>query len=97
MSIANKDTFFASGSGAQTIVMGEGRVYGFVASTDAGTPDAFTIYDSAVTTGAELITVNIPNADPVTAVFFPKDMPLVFTEGLTIDPGNCDVLLFIAA
>ena len=97
MSLANKNTFFASGSGAQTIAIGEGRVCGFVASTAAGTPDAFTLYDSASTTGAELITVNVPNADPVTAVFFPENMPLVFTEGLTIDPGNCDVLLFFSA
>ena len=96
MSIANKDTFFASGSGAKTVVTTEGRLYGFIVSTTNAAAQTFTLYDSPLSSGSVLLSFTIP-ADDYAVVFFPEDKPVVFSDGLTIDPSECDVLLFIAS
>jgi len=95
MSLANKNTFFASGSGAATYHIGQGKVYGFIASTTNAAAQTFVLYDSALTTGSVLLSFTVP-ADDYAVVFFPEDKPVVFNEGLTIDPTNCDVLLFLS-
>jgi len=96
MAIASKDTFFASGSGSQTIVTTAGRLYGFIVSTTNAAAQTFILYDSALTSGSVLLSFTVP-ADDYAVVFFPEDKPVVFSEGLTINPANCDVLLFFAA
>ena len=95
MSIANKNTFHASGSGAATVHIGNGRVYGIIATTGEGTVQTVTLYDSVVSSGAVLFVFTIYIARDL-VIFFPDDKPLVFYEGLTIDPSDCDVLLLVS-
>ncbi len=95
MSFANKNTFFASGSIAATYHIGQGKVYGFIASTTNAAAQTFVLYDFALTTGQCIASIHRPAAD-YAVVFFPDDKPVVFNESLTIDPTNCDVLLFLS-
>lgn len=87
--------FFASGSGVKTHHVGRGSVYSLLASTALAATDAITLYDSASTSGTVLLSLDVPANGFATWFHFPNDKPLVFTEGLTVDPGNCNVLLVL--
>ena len=97
MSIANKDTFFASASGTKTVSTRPGRICGFIATTAEATSQSFTLYDGVSSSSAVLLTYTCYIGGLTFPVFFPDDKPLYFDDGLTINPGNCDVLLFIAS
>jgi hypothetical protein len=97
MSLANKNTFFAAGSDPATVHIGKGNIYGIIATTtQTASVQTVTLYDAISSTGSVLLVLNVYLTN-IRPVYFPENMPLFFSEGLTIDPGNCDVLLIYSA
>ena len=96
---ASKSTFIASGDPATTVLAGKGYLHAILISTaTSGAVQTATFYDSLAGSGEVLLVLNLyylysnPNH-----IVFPANMPLEFTTGLTIDPGNCDVHVTVRA
>jgi len=91
--ICSKQSFTASGSSPATLAAGFGLIYAIIASTDNAASQTFTIYDSLAAPGDILFQMTCHPSGPVNYIFFPQNMPLQFSTGLTIDPGECDVFI----
>lgn len=89
----NTDTFIPSGSGAITLFVGSGKVLAIIMSTEQTSGvQTVTLYDSIDSSGDILLDIRCPLTSPY-SLFFATYRPLKFSAGLTVDPGNCNVLL----
>ena len=91
--VCSKESFLASGASPETLAVGAGLVYAVLASTDQTTQETFTLYDSLSSSGDILFQMTCNPNGPINQVWFPSSMPLKFSTGLTLDPGDCDVFV----
>lgn len=91
----NKDTFIPAGGGAVTLHSGFGKILTIVMSTEetAGV-QTVVFYDALSASGSILLDIRCPQSAPY-SLFFASSRPLVFSTGLTIDPGDCNVQVSI--
>jgi hypothetical protein len=72
---------------------GKGAVISLVISHSESTAQTVTLYDSVIASGSVLGSFKCsPEASP-RQIQFPADYYLRFTTGLTVEPGNCIVLV----
>jgi hypothetical protein len=95
--VCSKNSFTASGADPATLASGAGIVYAVLASTDNAASQTFTVYDSLTTSGDVLFQMTCHPSGDINQVWFPSTMPLAFSAGLTVDPGNCDVFVIFKA
>ena len=76
-----------------TVHTGKGTVITLIINHSESTAQTVTLYDSLVASGAVLASFQVsPEASPKHIVF-PAPYYLRFTAGLTVEPGNCAVLV----
>lgn len=75
----------------KTIHSGQGAVLAITASHNQPSTQTITLYDAVNTSGTVLTKIHIaPEASPA-HIQYPGSLPLRFTNGLTVEAGNCDV------
>jgi hypothetical protein len=75
-----------------------GRLMGYVASHGLATVQTVTFYDNTAANGAILHRMYVPANLPVHLKFGQQPGEMVsFSSGLTVDPGNCEVLVWAAS
>jgi hypothetical protein len=79
-----------------TLHSGAGRLLGYLVSHNESTAQAVTFYDSASASGQVLHRVYVPAERCPALVRFgagPGES-INFSNGLTVDPGNCEVTVW---
>ena len=81
---------------AKTLHTGQGKLIAYLVSHGESTVQAVTFYDAATAAGTVLHKVYVaPEQCPTYFKFGPgAGEPVTFTSGLSVDPGNCDVLVW---
>ena len=75
-----------------------GRLLGYLVSHAETSSQAVTFYDSPTASGTVLHKVNVaPEQCPFYVRFSGQGEPIPFANGLAVDPGNCDVLVWAAS
>jgi hypothetical protein len=75
-----------------------GRLLGYLVSHSETSSQAVTFYDSTSAGGTVLHKVNVaPEQCPFYVRFSGQGEAIPFATGLTVDPGNCDVLVWAAS
>jgi len=76
-----------------TLHAGKGKVISLIISHAETTSQAVTLYDGLVAAGTVLASFQVaPEASP-RQIVFPAPFFLHFSAGLTIEPGNCTVVV----
>lgn len=76
-----------------TVHTGKGTVISLIINHSETSAQTVTLYDSLVASGAVLASFQVsPEASPK-HILFPAPYFLRFTAGLTVEPGNCTILL----
>ena len=72
---------------------GSGSVVYLIINHSESTAQTVTLYDSLIASGTVLASFKVaPEASPST-INFPRPYYLRFTTGLTVQPGNCSVIV----
>ena len=72
---------------------GSGAVIYLIINHSESTTQTVTIYDSLIASGTVLASFEVAAAASPSTIRFPRPYYLRFTTGLTVEPGNCSVIV----
>jgi len=72
---------------------GTGAVIYLIINHSESTAQTVTVYDSLIASGTVLASFKVAEAASPSTIRFPRPYYLRFTTGLTVEPGNCQVLI----
>ena len=76
-----------------TLHTGRGAVISLIISHSEATAQSVTLYDSQIASGTMLAQFKVPPEASPKQINFPAPYYLRFTTGLTVEPGNCSVII----
>lgn len=80
---------------ARSLHSGPGRLLGYLVSHGESSPQAVTFYDASSPAGAVLHQVHVaPEQCPFYVRLSGPGEAIPFAHGLSVDPGNCEVLVW---
>ena len=93
--------YVAGGGGAVTLHTGAGRLFALLLSHNQTSAQTVTLYDNTAASGTVLAQMHLhPQQSPTylrLGAAPGREEGLQFSHGLTVDPGTCDVMLWLAA
>ena len=72
---------------------GKGSVIYLIINHSESTTQTVTIYDSLIASGTVLASFKVAVAASPATIRFPRPYYLRFIAGLTVEPGNCSVIV----
>ena len=77
----------------KTIHTGKGAVIMLIVSHDESTSQTVTLYDSLTASGSTLAVFKVAPESSPQQIIYPAPYFMRFNTGLTVEPGNCTVLI----